>query len=222
MKTIQEKLLERINQLLEKAEKVKATDKHPTLQEQGYVSVDTLDNVMFLEWKSNVENLIILIAGEDSVYYHNFINMVKWECVHHVNYGIGILRALKEDIEQGYLTNIKNLVVAEVFSDFLNMAEHLLENGYKDPAASLIGAVLEDGLRKIAEKNNISVKHDDNISSLNQKLADKGVYNRLVQRQIQVWEAIRNSADHGKFNDYKLDDVKSMLEGVKKFLTEHL
>jgi hypothetical protein len=222
MKTIQEKLLERINQLLEKAEKVKATDKHPTLQEQGYVSVDTLDNAMFLEWKSNVENLIILIAGKDSVYYQNFINMVKYECVDHVNYGIGILKALKEDIEQGYLTNIKNLVIAEVFSDFLDMAEHLLENGYKDPAASLIGAVLEDGLRKIAEKNNISVKHDDNISSLNQKLADKGVYNRLVQRQIQVWETIRNSADHGKFNDYKLDDVKSMLEGVKKFLTEHL
>jgi hypothetical protein len=177
---------------------------------------------MFLEWKSNVENLIILIAGKDSVYYQNFINMVKYECVGHVNYGIGILRALKEDIEQGYLTNIKNLVIAEVFSDFLDMSEHLLENGYKDPAASLIGAVLEDGLRKIAEKNNIIVKRDDNISSLNQKLADKGVYNRLVQRQIQAWEAIRNSADHGKFNDYNSDDVKLMLEGVKKFLTEHL
>jgi hypothetical protein len=222
MKTIQEKLLERINQLLEKAEKVKATDKYPALQKQGYVSVDALDNAMFLEWKSNVENLIILIAGKDSVYYQNFINMVKYECVDHVNYGIGILKALKEDIEQGYLTNIKNLVVTEVFSDFLDMAEHLLENGYKEPAASLIGAVLEDGLRKIAEKNNIIVKRDDNISSLNQKLADKGIYNRLVQRQIQVWEAIRNSADHGKFNDYKLDDVKLMLEGVKNFLTEHL
>jgi len=217
MKTIQEKLLERINQLLEKAERVKATHKPSP---SGIPTF--LDSGLFFEWKSNVGNLIILIAGKDSVYYQNFIARVKSEFLAHVDVGIGILRALKEDIEQGYLTNIKNLVVAEMFTDFLDMAEHLLENGYKDPAASLTGAVLENGLRKIAEKNNISVKHDDNISSLNQKLGDKGVYNRLVQKQIQAWEAIRNSADHGKFNDYKSDDVKLMLEGVKKFLIEYL
>jgi len=214
MNIMQEKFLERINQLLEKAEKVKATHKC------DFRGASTYDEVIFVEWKSNVENLIILVGGKDSVYYKNFIKYTS--DIDSVDRGIGVLRALKEDLEKGFLTSVRDLVIAEVFTDFLDMAEHLLEKGYKDPAASLIGAVLEDGLRKIAEKHNVTVKHDDDISSLNTRLANKEIYNRLIQKQIQVWKDIRNSADHGKFNEYNSDQVRLMLEGVRKFLAEYL
>ena len=109
-----------------------------------------------------------------------------------------------------------------IFTDFLDMAKHLLEAEYKDPSASLVGAVLEDGLRKICEIHSVQVKGSDDIGALNTKLADKEVYNRLVQKQIQAWKAIRNSADHGKFDDYKKEDVAAMLQGVQRFLTENL
>jgi hypothetical protein len=214
MKTIQEKFLERIDELLEKAERVKATH-NPS------ATGPTLDDDIFFEWKSNVENLIILTSGQDSVYYQNFIRHVVYG-YRSVDVGIGILRALKEDLEKGFLTNVRDLVVAEVFTNFLDMAEHLLEKGYKDPAASLIGAVLEDGLRKIAEKHNVTVKHDDDISSLNTRLADKGIYNRLIQKQIQAWKEIRDKAAHGEFNEYNLGQVRLMLEGIRKFLGEYL
>ena len=102
------------------------------------------------------------------------------------------------------------------------MAEHLLDNGYKDPSASLIGAVLEDGLRRISGNENVTLKSDDNINSLNKKLADKGVYNRLQQREIEVWNKLRDYADHGHFDQYKHDDVRDMLKGVRSFLSEHL
>ncbi len=102
------------------------------------------------------------------------------------------------------------------------MADHLLDNGYKDPAASLIGAVLEDGLRRIYSNNNLIVKSDDSINSLNQKLAAKGVYNDLQRKQIQVWNDIRNNADHGHFGEYKADDVRDMLGGVQRFLSDYL
>ena len=135
---------------------------------------------------------------------------------------MAILRAAEEDIEGGYLQKVETLVSAEVFSDFLEMAKHLLDNGYKDPAASLIGAVLEDGLRRICSNNNITVKSDDNISSLNQKLAQNHVYNPLQQRQIQVWNKLRDYADHGHFDEYKSENVKNMLEGVRNFLLNYL
>lgn len=57
----------------------------------------------------------------------------------------------------------------------------------------------------------------DDIGALNAKLADKGTYNRLVQKQIQAWKAVRDSADHGKFSEYKADDVRYMLEGAQRF-----
>ena len=114
------------------------------------------------------------------------------------------------------------LVSASVFSDFLEMAEHLLDSGYKDPAASLIGAVLEDSLRRMCGNNALPVKSDDNISSLNQKLAQKQVYNPLQQKQIQGWNDIRNNADHGHFDQYKPSGVTDMLKGVRNFLSEYL
>jgi hypothetical protein len=51
----------------------------------------------------------------------------------------GVLSALREAYESGYLATVGQLLRAEVFADFLEMAEHLLSEGYKDPAAVLIG-----------------------------------------------------------------------------------
>jgi hypothetical protein len=245
MKTLQEKFIKRIDELLEKAKKLKklcekrdilyedykkyeGLSKSTTLTEKAkkaykqYTNYKEKARMKFLEWKSNVEHLIILIVGENSVDHQNFINTVKQPEPYFIVNGMGVLKALKEDLQKGFLTNIRNLIVAEVFTDFLDMAEHLLENGYKDAAASLIGAVLEDGLRKIAEKYNVTFKKDDDINSLNTKLADKGIYNRLNQQQIQAWKRIRDAAAHGKFNEYDAVQVKLMLEGVRKFLGEYL
>ena len=94
--------------------------------------------------------------------------------------------------------------------------------GYKDVAASVTGAALEDGLRRIALAHGMVVKPNDDLSSLNHRVADGQVYSRLVQKKIQVWNDIRNSAAHGKFGEYKLEDVSEMIKGVQNFLTEYL
>ena len=36
---------------------------------------------------------------------------------------VGVLRALRRDYDEGYLTTVQGLVRAEVFADFLGMAE---------------------------------------------------------------------------------------------------
>jgi hypothetical protein len=48
------------------------------------------------------------------------------------------------------MTRTATLVSAEVFNDFLDMSAHLLDNGYYQAAGSLVGAVLEDSLRRVA------------------------------------------------------------------------
>ena len=79
------------------------------------------------------------------------------------------------------------------------MAEHLLDQKYFAVVPSLVGAVLEDGLRKIAKRKGVTVKQDDNIAGLNTRLFDAKTYSPLVQKKIEVWNSIRNNADHGKF-----------------------
>ncbi len=60
---------------------------------------------------------------------------------------VASLKALRRDCQEGFLTNIQGLVRAEVFADFLEMAEYLLGQGDKDAAAVLVGGVLEEALR---------------------------------------------------------------------------
>ncbi len=60
-------------------------------------------------------------------YYNGFSSGVGANVGMSVESGLGALKALKEDIEKGYLTRYRTLVNADVFSDFLAMAEHLYD-----------------------------------------------------------------------------------------------
>ena len=219
MNKIDQKIIERIGQLEKKAERVKATD---TPNPSYTIGFPTLDEDIFNEWKVGVENLIVKVAGKESPYYENFHKIVSAAYISQVDSGIGVLRGLKEDVEQGFLVSVQELVKAEVFTDFLEIAGHLLDNNYKDPAASLIGAVLENGLRDIASKHSITFAKRDGVDEINKKLTAGSVYSALVHKQVDVWRTIRNSADHGKFAEYTITDVKNMKSGVESFLATQL
>ena len=212
-----DKIFGRLDSLIKMGEKVLAT-RHPAAPPfAGY----NVEDALFRQWRTSVLAFLNVLPSE-YVYYREFEANCMIAYYDHANKGMAVLRAAKEDIAGGYLQKVETLVSASVFSDFLEMAKHLLDNGYKDPAASLIGAVLEDGLRRICSNNKLAVKSDDNISSLNKKLADKPVYNRLQQREIEAWNKLRDYADHGHFKEYDNEKVKNMLEDVRKFLTSYL
>ena len=217
-KEIDKKYLERINQLLKKADKVKETH---TPNPPGVLGGVTLNFDIFNEWKVSCKNLLEKLVGRDSSYYEDFIKDVKYAQISNVDLGIGILRGLNEDLEMDMLSDIKNIAFAEIFTDFLEMAQHLLDNNYKDPAAFLTGAVLEDGLRKVCQKNGIQIRISDDISALNSKLSDKNIYTRLTQSQIQTWKKLRDNADHGNFQEYTIEQVKEFLTWTRKFLSEY-
>ncbi len=213
-----ERILERLDSLISMGEKVLAT-RHPL--RGNVVGPDRVEDALFRQWRTSSLAFLNTLPSE-YIYCHEFEAHCKTDYHDDAKQGVAILHAAKEDIGGGYLQKVETFVSANVFSDFLEMAEHLLDNGYKDPAASLIGAVLEDGLRRICSNNNLTVKSDDNISSLNKKLADQRVYNRLQQREIEVWNKLRDYADHGHFDQYKQDDVTDMLKGARSFLSDYL
>lgn len=144
----------------------------------------------------------------------------------HVSELAGILRAVQHDLKSGLLLSVRGLLQAEIFADFLEMAEHLLREGYKDPAAVLLGAVLEDSLRKLAATHGISVIGTGGrpltIDPINASLAKAGAYGPLVQKQITTWANLRNDAAHGHFDNYDRDQVNQMLLFAQKFCADHL
>jgi len=186
------------------------------------IGFPTLDPGTFTEWRTQCLALLTNLLGIQHTYVVSFKGEVESGFTGSVEAGIGILRAVQEDLQDGFLTDVRTLVSADVFTDFLDMAGHLLEHEYKDPAASLCGAVLEQGLGMIATKRGVRVRKKDDLSTLNQKLAAKGVYTKLVQKRLAVWTDVRNSADHGKFSEYSKSDVVEMHAGVSSFLAQHL
>ena len=67
----------------------------------------------------------------------------------------GVLTALREAYASDYLTTVSELIHADLFSDFIEMAEYLLSEGYKDPAAVIVGSTLEEHLRQLCAKNGL-------------------------------------------------------------------
>jgi hypothetical protein len=68
---------------------------------------------------------------------------------------IGILTALRGEIQDGYLVNISELVRGDTFNSYLEMAEHLISEGYKDAAAVIAGSTLEAHLRQLCVKHDV-------------------------------------------------------------------
>ena len=174
----------------------------------------------FFGWRTQAISALRAIVGENHIYTTEFEARATYE--NGPDSGIPILRRLKSDIENGYLQKTANIISAEVFGDFLEMSEHLLAEGYKDPAASLTGAVLEDGLRRVARNTGIDVTDRDDLNSLRDKCVAKKVFNNLVRQQITAWTTLRNAADHGKFDEYTAHQVGSMISDVRSFLGTHL
>ena len=106
------------------------------------------------------------------------------------------------------------------------MGEYWLNEEDKDAAAVIIGAVLEDSLRKLSERHDLPIENSSGRpltrDPLNVAMAREDVYNKLVQKQITTWAHIRNKAAHGEYSEYNSDQVQMMLLFVQNFAAEYL
>jgi len=141
----------------------------------------------------------------------------------------GALKALRDTINSGYLTSTKELIHASLFSDFPEMAEHLLAEGYKDPSAVLIGSVLEEHLRKLCDRNGIDTNFVGNngemrpkkVDGLNSDLTKANIYSTLDQKSVTAWLDLRNKAAHGHYDKFSKEQVDLLLHSVRDFLIRH-
>ena len=194
----QEAFIGRCQGPIDQGTKLPATKRPPSPNE---VSDYSVDSGAFYEWKASGLSFVKMVFGDGYTHFRLFDGSVKHPYFNDALQGTGVLKAGCEELRGGFLGRVQDLVAAEIFTDFLEQAVHLLEAGYKDAAASVAGAELEDSLRRIALVQKVTGKTNDDLSSLNHKLADKQVYTRLVQKKIQVWNDTRNNAAHGNLTN---------------------
>lgn len=184
------------------------------------------DDISYRRFRTEAMNLVRRICGENSDHYQELKRLAEGKHSAGNSYYFkdcfGVLEAAHRDFQGGYLFDLRSLVRAELLGDFIDQAEALLTEGYYVPAASLAGAVLEDTLRKLCNKNKIPVPDKTKIDKLNADLARAEVYNKLVQKRITVLADIRNNADHGQFDKFSLEDVEDMVKWLRRFTADYL
>jgi hypothetical protein len=227
-----EQLQIRINELITLADAVLATrQEQPTERSGGVVIAGSVwvDNEMFQEFRSASLSFMNNLLGSNHVMYTEFESKIKSAHPTYITAGRGILKAVKQEIDGGWLFTVKGLVSAEIFTDFLEMASHLLQEGYKDPAAVMIGSVLEEHLRQLCTSNGIEVAMPDaktgkqipkKADRMNNDLAGASIYNKLYQKSILGWLDLRNKAAHGQYGEYDARQVELMEAGVIDFIAK--
>lgn len=82
------------------------------------------------------------------------------------------LQHKKSYLQNEYLKSFSEIIQSEVFSCYLDMANHLLNECYKDSAAGLTGSTLDVELRELCISNNIAI--NPNIVNTKLELTDVG------------------------------------------------
>jgi hypothetical protein len=195
---------------------------------------DTVSLQSYVQLHSVLSNLIYDFSPQGSAYQRNFLDIYKnrdldnhekiWNDVRRL---YGLLLGLKTAYQNDLLESIEQEIRADVFNDFLEMAEFFLLQGdlYKHPAAFLIGGVLEEHLRKLAIKNGIDLTKENGkyrqAEDLNIDLRKKEVYNDNERKSITAWLGLRNDADHAHWTSYSIEKVEVMLKDVRRIVNQY-
>ena len=179
------------------------------------------------EFQTRCISAIEKASGLYSIYSRRVMEIEKsnnhpWN---HVAGQIGVAQGLLYDIQNGYLKSLEEIIHGDVFSDFLEMASHLVSQGYRDAAAVMAGSTLEIHLRKLCDKNDIETTKPNGEPKknnlLNQELAKAGVYTKLEHKNVTASLGLRNHAAHGEYGEYNKEQVRNLIDGVRGFITRH-
>jgi hypothetical protein len=144
---LDQRILDKFHELIQLGEKVKRTRFDPRAMDPFYYGDDGVDFELAHQWGTSCLNPLRRVLGSDSVHYRKFDSLFpNFRLYGAVTQALGVLRAAKDDYEQGFLFDTRVLIEAEVFDKFLEQGEHLLNAGYHQPAAVVVGSVLEEAL----------------------------------------------------------------------------
>ena len=215
-------MLKQLDNIIEEYQSLRSRSQHNDLS-------DLPDNeIIRLTTRSRAA--IERISGKNSAYYKQSEEIIAqggypgYVCTQI----IGVVDSLKVDVEFGFLKSYEELIHADLFSDFIEMARYLSSEGYKDPAAVIVGSTLESHLRNLCVKFSIETTFEKDgkyiskkADRLNSELVQAGAYSKLDQKNITAWLDLRNKAAHGHYSQYTKEQVDLLIDNISDFITRH-
>ena len=176
-------------------------------------------------WMRSSLTLIEEIMDRESIYYIHFKELFDSDEDNEdvTAQGMSILEDVRDVIKKQELLKAQVLIETEIFTDLLTQADYLLGKNYKDPAAVIVGCVMEDALLKIIQRRGIVLSEKEKSMQIyNDRLGKKenGVYSDLIKSKIDFVIKLRNHAAHAEWKQFDSMDVTTAIGITRRFLSE--
>lgn len=177
-------------------------------------------------WFNKIMTLVQQITAIDSFFYNEAQRIIEGSkrqggiFCNNVQMMFGFLRHLHEAIDKDQLTKIENEITAADFNNFLEHAIYYCDRNKKVESSVIASAILEDSIKKVAIRNGITKtsKLDSTISALQ----TNNVISSLQAKKLRYYAGIRNKALHADWDEFALDDVKDLIQGISKLIENYL
>jgi hypothetical protein len=207
---------------------------YPGAQEITKPGYKKIDSEKFVEWRTKAATLLARVVPKGHVHRAATEGLTKLRASYEgLQEAVSLLRGVRDDLDKGFLDDLSTAIEADIASDYMGQAEHLLAEGQRGkfdhiPAAVLAGAVLEKALRTLCDQQEPPIPLKTNngdfktLCPLVDALKKAGVFNEAKAKQLRAWADIRNLAAHGEFTQFKRADVEAMISGINSFLADQL
>lgn len=221
------KILERIENVLNSAQDIL---QYAERREHGYTTfslqraLECLNDGEILHLCTRMKQTIIDVTTPDKEYHKNAIKINPDYTRKDVELLRGLLKALREDYAGDFMKNINELLDADLFSDILDQAAHLLSQGYGRASAVVAGVALESHLKKMCEKNSIETigeKGYVKAENLKNELSKKKIIDGTFNKSITGWLDIRNKAAHPDPEGINGGLIEPMIMGIRNLIEKH-
>jgi hypothetical protein len=185
------------------------------------VRVSKIRDGKWHQWATSAQSLILAVFGKSSPYSINFQKLYdkcdgskpRFESLK------AVFLSAKEDFEGGYVFNVELLVSGEIFGDFVNLARQSLQEGYKDVAAVLACAALEDSLKRFAKLQELDVE-GKTLQTVVNALKSTGL---IVgqKNHLDLMVKIRNDVMHASWDKVSELEVQTVIGFVEQFLLKY-
>jgi hypothetical protein len=174
------------------------------------------------KWLYTTQSLISRTAPKGSLYITQLEQLIadgrqySRPAYHILEKLTGLLEALLYDVKAGHLSTWEQNISAQNFDEFLDYAEHFHKGGKKMESSVIASAVLEDTLKRIAKKSELS--SDGALEEVVNRLTEANVITAVKKKRIQSFAGVRNKALHAEWEEFDIRDVGDLIKGTRELI----
>jgi hypothetical protein len=181
----------------------------------------------FQRWLSSSVNLFALVSPSSSFYVTESQQLMDQAgkgqgiSTSSAQKMLGLLQSAYDEWQKGLLRKIEYIISAATFDDFLDHASMYHKGNKKIEAAVLASAVLEDSVKKVANKQSISIS-GQSMEQLIDDLTKADVLTSVKAKRLKSHAAVRNHALHAEWDAFDIKDVGELIAGVRELIDNYL